>query len=1151
MDSWQLWRQAVLRVAAATDEMLEARVIKLFFYEVGFILDKQLDKVRFICSSEYIYNAFAPYATRCFCEVRHMLQQDELGFSCEIVSAKELSHLYESQLLLDRTFLNTVSVNVPLCEAFGAPLYAKTKCILTNSTSSTNTLSTGARELAVGGSVQPFANVRKLGVPKEVLDAALQESSVSSDRKVEEYVQDSSFMNACAQTRSNDHDEDLSLAPQAPRVHESQQNVTNADHDLFHGNEQEISFAEDTKQDCVNNVIPQSQNHIPQAEGFTNPHVDSSRVMQQTLLDSGTMPVAAVANDATASEFAEGLKHAAMDVNHSDIGVPYMDPPSGLFSDVMNDRDLYSEYFDDGIDPIFEDRRHEFDECLDPEVTDEDVFSGHAHEYSYRQMDVECLEAYEDSDFNAEEFGDVPPSEYVSDEEPAYFDADSSRSQDLLQSSTIDGNDYQDRSEHKDLLGHAPNQSPAQFNVVNNNTVGADQYNPYSFMKQALDSSNVNEDVCMPSTARNDNAIDDLAAYEHLNAQLHQVQQQFLAHNQPDSALEMQMQQPFMAQTESQIAPESMTMPAAQAIPLAQAMPAAQAIPVAQAMPSAQAIPVAQAMPSAQAIPVAQTMPLAQAIPVAQAMPSEHCDPAVMAMPSAQSMLASSAVAPSAPVDPMVQGSVCAANVSHMQGYESNHAYGNDCDLYDEEPRNKRRALTAQDIYAAEYAQNVDLYAQLTGVPNAAFNQVNGMLEPQMPYAAANNLNEREFTDFDRFMAQTHSNGAFPKNAYEILPEIDLPTAGKRKQNNVASTQKDEPIICPSVATNPEYTFNSFVCDKKNATVLNSVRAIANNPGNPAHNPLYIYGDSGAGKTHLLNAIVNEMKALGMPENQIGYIRTKDFIRHYVSTISDLQKNRFNNQQVYFHKSFLDKRVLVFDDLQEFKSATKSREVFYGVISAFLDRPGSQLILCANVPPAQLQNFGFDDHLMSLLHSGLCLEVKAPSASTRRLMLDARCEHLHLTMENNVKDYIVSKVSSDVRELDGVLKTLLSLQCNSGVITMNEAVRCMSRFTCKDRQSLSMSDVMDIAAKELNVTVKDILSSRKKKPVSMARSLAMTVIREVFEGKYSLNDIGRAFNKDHSSVHEAVSRTKKRIISDTFMHEKYRNIMQVVKKQLA
>ena len=1133
MDSWQLWRQAVLRVAAATDEMLEARVIKLFFYEVGFILDKQLDKVRFICSSEYIYNAFAPYATRCFCEVRHMLQQDELGFSCEIVSAKELSHLYESQLLLDRTFLNTVSVNVPLCEAFGAPLYAKTKCILTNSTSSTNTLSTGARELAVGGSVQPFANVRKLGVPKEVLDAALQESSVSSDRKVEEYVQDSSFMNACAQTRSNDHDEDLSLAPQAPRVHESQQNVTNADHDLFHGNEQEISFAEDTKQDCVNNVIPQSQNHIPQAEGFTNPHVDSSRVMQQTLLDSGTMPVAAVANDATASEFAEGLKHAAMDVNHSDIGVPYMDPPSGLFSDVMNDRDLYSEYFDDGIDPIFEDRRHEFDECLDPEVTDEDVFSGHAHEYSYRQMDVECLEAYEDSDFNAEEFGDVPPSEYVSDEEPAYFDADSSRSQDLLQSSTIDGNDYQDRSVHKDLLGHVPNQSSAQINVVNNNTVGADQYNPYSFMKQALDSSNVNEDVCMPSTARNDNAIDDLAAYEHLNAQLHQVQQQFLAHNQPDSALEMQMQQPFMAQTESQIAPESMTMPAA------------------QAMPSAQAIPVAQAMPSAQAIPVAQTMPSAQAIPVGQAMPSEHCDPAVMAMPSAQSMLASSAVAPSAPVDPMVQGSVCAANVSHMQGYESNHAYGNDCDLYDEEPRNKRRALTAQDIYAAEYAQNVDLYAQLTGVPNAAFNQVNGMLEPQMPYAAANNLNEREFTDFDRFMAQTHSNGAFPKNAYEILPEIDLPTTGKRKQNNVASTQKDEPIICPSVATNPEYTFNSFVCDKKNATVLNSVRAIANNPGNPAHNPLYIYGDSGAGKTHLLNAIVNEMKALGMPENQIGYIRTKDFIRHYVSTISDLQKNRFNNQQVYFHKSFLDKRVLVFDDLQEFKSATKSREVFYGVISAFLDRPGSQLILCANVPPAQLQNFGFDDHLMSLLHSGLCLEVKAPSASTRRLMLDARCEHLHLTMENNVKDYIVSKVSSDVRELDGVLKTLLSLQCNSGVITMNEAVRCMSRFTCKDRQSLSMSDVMDIAAKELNVTVKDILSSRKKKPVSMARSLAMTVIREVFEGKYSLNDIGRAFNKDHSSVHEAVSRTKKRIISDTFMHEKYRNIMQVVKKQLA
>ena len=365
---------------------------------------------------------------------------------------------------------------------------------------------------------------------------------------------------------------------------------------------------------------------------------------------------------------------------------------------------------------------------------------------------------------------------------------------------------------------------------------------------------------------------------------------------------------------------------------------------------------------------------------------------------------------------------------------------------------------------------------------------------------------------------------------------------------NAAQPDPEHPeliLSVPMVEVNPVKTFSTYVSDPRNFEILNAASLLSKYVGVPQLNPFLVYGDSGVGKTHILHAIANAI-AYHHPDYKVAFIRAEEFLQNYVSSISESGKNRFADSQIYFQQAFLQYDVLIFDDIQALAKGVKSRQVFFEVIAAFLDRPGTQLIVAANTLPRELKDKGFDSSLLSRMGSGLCMPLMKPNWSNRRDIVNAKCQEMGITMSEDIVDYISINLNPNVREIEGALKTLHSFLNSNGSLTYDDAVRTLSGFIGAGAQhTLTISEIQATVAKEFGISVKDLLSSCKKKAISQARSLAMTIARDVIANN-SLNDLGRAFKKDHTSVHEAIVRTRARLEADSALKEKYEHIVKAL-----
>lgn len=356
------------------------------------------------------------------------------------------------------------------------------------------------------------------------------------------------------------------------------------------------------------------------------------------------------------------------------------------------------------------------------------------------------------------------------------------------------------------------------------------------------------------------------------------------------------------------------------------------------------------------------------------------------------------------------------------------------------------------------------------------------------------------------------------------------PTQIISQQNGNLSTPVQQPVPAHPLGRadniNPDKTFENYVTDPENSLVYAIAQKIAQNPGSESYNPFYVYGGSGLGKTHLLWAIANRIRAT-KPEISVVYIRAEEFIRKFVESMS---KTGHVDEQVKFQDSFTQHDVFIMDDIQSLTKGEKSRDTFFEIIANYLDKPGSQLILASDVAPGNLKNF--HPRLVSRFGSGVCREIYPPSAETRAAITLRKCKELDIQLEHDVVDYIANNIRSSVREIEGAIKTLKQhIEITGKQITCDDAVKLLSNLVNIDRQVTSIDAIKDRVAKEYGVTVTSMESAERKKATSLARSMAMTLANDLIPN-LSLNDIGRAFNKDHSSVHEAIKRTRERISDD-------------------
>ena len=399
---------------------------------------------------------------------------------------------------------------------------------------------------------------------------------------------------------------------------------------------------------------------------------------------------------------------------------------------------------------------------------------------------------------------------------------------------------------------------------------------------------------------------------------------------------------------------------------------------------------------------------------------------------------------------------------------------------------------------------------------------------PQPQYQMNNPVNVQPLPqDFKQPVA---ASGTFSSTA---APAV-TPSAEEKRQKLPSFMREDH--------INPEKTFENYITDPENELIVTIAKRIAADPGSSKMNPFYIYGGSGLGKTHLLFAIANRIRET-KPNVSLIYTRAEEFIRNYIGAMS--RKNTFDYQQVHFQDLFTQQDVFIVDDIQNFIKGPKARDTFFDIIADFLEKPNRQLILASDVPPGNLQDFS--PRLKSRFGSGVCREIYPPSTETRAAITLKKCRELNIDLPDSIMHYIANHIRSNVREIEGAIKTLNSHILAYGSITYDEAVKSLANLVNVSSQITTIDSIKERVSKEFEVTVTAMESAERKKAVSTARAFAMTLASDLIPN-LSQSDIGRAFNKDHSSVFEAVKRTKKRMESDIEMAALYQKLTLSLKK---
>lgn len=305
----------------------------------------------------------------------------------------------------------------------------------------------------------------------------------------------------------------------------------------------------------------------------------------------------------------------------------------------------------------------------------------------------------------------------------------------------------------------------------------------------------------------------------------------------------------------------------------------------------------------------------------------------------------------------------------------------------------------------------------------------------------------------------------------------------------------------------PENTFENFVEGECNRLARSAAFAVAKDPGGTAFNPLMIYGNSGLGKTHLAQAVGIEVKQL-FPDKVVLYVNANKFQTQYAEATRNNNRNDFLN----FYQ-MID--VLILDDVQEFAGKEKTQETFFHIFN-HLHQTGKQLILTSDKPPIELK--GMEQRLLSRFKWGLTADLQVPDVETRMAILKKKIYKDGIEMPEEVLRYIANNISTNVRELEGALISLLAQSMlNKKEITIDLAREMINKLVKSSRHELSVDYIVKTVCDYFNVSAESLYAKTRKREIVQARQIAMYFSKNLT--KSSLASIGAQIGKkDHATV---------------------------------
>lgn len=312
-----------------------------------------------------------------------------------------------------------------------------------------------------------------------------------------------------------------------------------------------------------------------------------------------------------------------------------------------------------------------------------------------------------------------------------------------------------------------------------------------------------------------------------------------------------------------------------------------------------------------------------------------------------------------------------------------------------------------------------------------------------------------------------------------------------------------------------EYTFDTFIVGSSNRFAHAASVAVAENPGG-AYNPLFIYGPSGMGKTHLLFAIQNAVLKK-YPDKKVKYIKGDQFTNELIEAIGKGRQNEFHQKYRYID-------VLMVDDVQFIGGKDQTQEEFFHTFNT-LHQEHKQIVLTSDRPPREIQTL--ENRLRSRFEMGLLADIQPPEYETRIAIIKRKAKQCNMEISDEIAEFIAERLKSNIRQLEGVVKRInATYQLEKELPSLTMAQNAI-RDVMNDVQPtpITIERIIEEVARTFEVTAKDIKSPKRAAQISQARQVAMYVVREVTNLSYE--EIGKEFGRDHSTAIYAVQQVER------------------------
>ncbi|MGB5259088.1 MAG: chromosomal replication initiator protein DnaA [Gammaproteobacteria bacterium] len=421
--------------------------------------------------------------------------------------------------------------------------------------------------------------------------------------------------------------------------------------------------------------------------------------------------------------------------------------------------------------------------------------------------------------------------------------------------------------------------------------------------------------------------------------------------------------------------------------------------------------------------------------------------------------------------------------------------------------------------------------------------QFNTWIRPLHAIENGENLRLLAPNQFVLDWVKKHHYETISQTLHEIGPfdvshlQLDI-GCGKKHQPDVVAAPAAAPASKPAVQhknnLNPDFTFETFVGGKSNQLARAASMQVGENPGG-AYNPLFIYGDSGLGKTHLMHAVGNLILAK-QPDARVVYLHSERFVQDMVRA---LQHNAIND----FKRFYRTVDALLIDDIQFFARKERSQEEFFHTFNALLEGQQQVILTCDRYPK---EVDGLEDRLKSRFGWGLTAAIEPAELETRVAILMSKASQAGVELPSDVAFFIAKRIQSNIRELEGALRRVMaSARFTGQPINIDLTKEALRDLLALQDKLVTIPNIQKVVVDYYKIRTADLLSARRSRTITRPRQIAMALAKELTT--HSLPEIGKAFGgRDHTTVLHACRKVAELRGADLRINEDYNNLLRTL-----